>query len=105
MMKKIDEIIKKLQEIPREDITKECELSGVAHAFLLLPKYLDTDLSYETEIKFIKAKYDSLKRQVLLEATNKIGELNEEYEEELKYIKHIKESNERAEAKLKALGL
>ena len=105
MMDKIDEIIAKLEEISREDIAKEYELNEVAHAFLLLPEYLNTDLSYEAEIKLIKAKYDSLKRQVLLEVINKICKLDEECEEELEHIKHIKESNDRVEAKLKALGL
>lgn len=102
MMKKIDEIITKLEEISRGDVAKVYELNGVAYAVLSLPEYLNTDLSYETELMYIKAKYDNRKRQALLEAANKICEINEKCEEELKYAKHIKESNDRVEAKLKA---
>lgn len=105
MMKKIDEIIAKLEEIPKEDITKGYELNGVAHAVLSLPEYLNTDLSYETEFMLVMAKRDNRKRQILLKAINEIHKLNEECEEELEHIKHIKESNDRVEAKLKALGL
>lgn len=105
MMKKIDEIIAKMEEIPREDIAKEYELNGAAYAFLLMPEYLNTDLSYEDEFMLVMEKCNNRKRQILLKAINEIHKLNEECTEELEYIKHIKESNDRVEAKLKALGL
>lgn len=105
MVKKIDEIIAKLEEIPKEDIAKEYELNGAAHAFLLLPECLVTDLSYEVELMRIKAKYDCLKKQILMKAANEICKLNEECEAKLEHIRHIKEVDDRVEAKLKSLGL
>jgi len=105
MMKKIDEIITKLEEISREDVAKAYELNGVAYAVLSLPEYLNTDLSYEAEFMLVMEKCNNRKRQILLKAINEIHKLNEECTEELEHIKHIKESNDRVEVKLKALGL
>ena len=97
-------IIKEL-DIPKDNIKKETEITGAAYAFCRFLENTEVEITYEEEEALIKAKYNNRKDSVILAMAAKLKDLDEEYEREIRNLKHMKELDERVAKRLQKLGI